>query len=133
MKYSTFEKDIFRQIGYYYLNKNEKKYMESSNSELTQEIEDSIYKDTREQLVNLGIQRIEIESDPNAIKIYLSRPGLLIGEKGQNITALQEHLSSYFATNISIKIVEDNLINYLIPVNPQCGVDAEYEYENDCF
>lgn len=47
------------------------------------------------------------------VHITTSRPGLLIGKKGENITKLIEYLKEDFPIIKEIKIIEDNILHHL--------------------
>lgn len=75
------------------------------------------YEKTNEQIRNLGIQDIEI-----GIVIKTSRPGYLIGKRGQQIIDLQKLLGT------KIKIEEENSIEDLIFVS-----EPDLDYLDDYF
>ena len=75
------------------------------------------YEKTNEQIRNLGIQDIEI-----GIVIKTSRPGYLIGKRGQQIIDLQKLLGK------KIKIEEENSIEDLIFVS-----EPDLDYLDDYF
>lgn len=55
-----------------------------------------------------GIDRIEIERTRGEVKVvlYVARPGLIIGKKGQEIEILQEELQNLIGRRINLKIEE---------------------------
>jgi small subunit ribosomal protein S3 len=55
-----------------------------------------------------GIPKIEIERTRDEVKVvmYCSRPGLIIGRKGQEVERLQEELQQLVGRRINIKIEE---------------------------
>ena len=55
-----------------------------------------------------GIDRIEIERTRDEVKVYLyvARPGLIIGKKGQEVEILQEELQNLIGRRINLKIEE---------------------------
>ena len=88
-------RNIAQYIGKYYLEKNKNNY-----------------KQTEEDIRNLGITQIEHKKD--TIIITLQRCGILIGRRGENIDKLQQFLfqkTKY--TKLNIK--EDKIISWLIP------------------
>lgn len=92
------------KIGQFYLGKNEGNYEAAAN-----------------EIERLHITNIVSFSDLTII--YLSRPGLLIGKRGENIEALQKILSSK-----SLRIVEINHINDLIIIDEPDSWNDEYDY-----
>ena len=55
-----------------------------------------------------GIDRIEIERTRDEVKVilFVARPGLIIGKKGQEIEVLQEELQNLIGRRINLKIEE---------------------------
>jgi small subunit ribosomal protein S3 len=55
-----------------------------------------------------GIDRIEIERTRDEVKIvlYVARPGLIIGKKGQDVEILQEELQNLTGRRVNLKIEE---------------------------
>ena len=55
-----------------------------------------------------GIDRIEIERTRDEVKVvlYVARPGLIIGKKGQEIELLQSELQSLIGRRVNLKIEE---------------------------
>ncbi|HQM07568.1 MAG TPA: KH domain-containing protein [Bacilli bacterium] len=106
MEYTSKEKEVISQIGKFFLERNLKK--SDNETKLHQ-----VYLQTREEIQDLCITRIIFTSD-QSIDIYLGRPGLLIGKKGEQIDALSEYLNKKYGIN-KIQIREDNLFMYLIP------------------
>ena len=71
------------------------------------------YDETAEDLERLRIANIEFDETKKELKISLSRPGLLIGQKGKNIEDLTK------ALGVNIKIVEvGNWLDFLVPISP---------------
>ena len=62
----------------------------------------------KQQYRNAGIDRIEIERTRDEVKVilYVARPGLIIGKKGQEIELLQEDLQSLIGRRVNLKIEE---------------------------
>jgi len=105
MEYTSKEKEVISQIGKFFLERNLKK--SDNETKLHQ-----VYLQTREEIQDLCITRIIFTSD-RSIDIYLGRPGLLIGKKGEQINELSEHLKKYGINKI--QIIEDDLFMHLIP------------------
>ncbi len=105
MEYTSKEKEVISQIGKFFLERNLKK---SDNETKIHQV----YLQTREEIQDLCITRIIFTSD-RSIDIYLGRPGLLIGKKGEQINELSEHLKKYGINKI--QIIEDDLFMHLIP------------------
>ena len=105
MEYTSKEKEVISQIGKFFLERNLKK---SDNETKFHQV----YLQTREEIQDLCITRIIFTSD-RSIDIYLGRPGLLIGKKGEQINELSEHLKKYGINKI--QIIEDDLFMHLIP------------------
>ena len=57
---------------------------------------------------NAGIDRIEIERTRDEVKVvlYVARPGVIIGKKGQDIELLQEDLQSLTGRVVNLKVEE---------------------------
>ena len=106
MEYTSKEKEVISQIGKFFLERNLKK---SDNETKIHQV----YLQTREEIQDLCITRIIFTSD-QSIDIYLGRPGLLIGKKGEQIDALSEYLNKKYGIN-KIQIREDDLFMHLIP------------------
>lgn len=67
---------------------------------------------------NLGVSQIEGTKTKKKmeVKVYLSRPGILIGAKGKIIDGLTEHFTKIFKCKVDIRIVEfDPFIVYYDP------------------
>jgi len=62
----------------------------------------------KSQYRHAGIDHIEIERTRDEVKIvlYVARPGLIIGKKGQEIEILQEELQNLVGRRINLKIEE---------------------------
>lgn len=108
--------EIAVSIGNFYLKKN-----------------DDDYKKTEEDILNLRIVKLEVRDE--VVIITTSRPGLLIGKRGENIDLLSKHLG------MKLKIIEDqdNLIDCMIPYESLFVEDSDYmiPYEfstyDDCY
>lgn len=86
--YSEEEKKIAREIGYFIYEKNKFSICEAIK-----------------ELKYYGIKEIKLKGDK--LTIRLSRPGLLIGKKGENIEALKNKLK------VIIIVEEDHLDSYM--------------------
>jgi small subunit ribosomal protein S3 len=62
----------------------------------------------RTQYRNAGIDRIEIERTRDEVKVilFVARPGLIIGKKGQEVELLQEELQNLIGRRVNLKIEE---------------------------
>lgn len=80
-------RNIANHIGEFYLAKN--------NGDIDK---------TNDELERLRLNRIELSSE--AIVLVTSRPGILIGKRGENITKLIEYLAGPYPEK-KVKIVED--------------------------
>ena len=62
----------------------------------------------RAQYRNAGIDRIEIERTRDEVRVilFVARPGLIIGKKGQDVEKLQEELQSLIGRRVNLKIEE---------------------------
>ncbi len=60
------------------------------------------------QYRNAGIDRIEIERTRDEVKVvlYVARPGLIIGKKGQEAEILQEEIQNLIGRRVNLKIEE---------------------------
>jgi len=63
---------------------------------------------TKTQYRNAGIDRIEIERTRDEVKVilFVARPGLIIGKKGQEVEILQEELQNLIKRRVNLKIEE---------------------------
>ncbi len=63
---------------------------------------------SRDQYRKAGIDRIEIERTRDEVKVvlFVARPGLIIGKKGQDVEILQEELQNLTGRRINLKIEE---------------------------
>ncbi|MCA9163243.1 MAG: 30S ribosomal protein S3, partial [Planctomycetales bacterium] len=74
-----------------------------------QKIRNFIKKNPRKQQYrNAGIDRIEIERTRDEVRVilYVARPGLIIGKKGQEVEILQEDLQNLIRRRVNLKIEE---------------------------
>jgi small subunit ribosomal protein S3 len=62
----------------------------------------------KDQYRNAGIDRIEIERTRDEVRVmlFVARPGLIIGKKGQDVEKLQEELQSLIGRRVNLKIEE---------------------------
>jgi small subunit ribosomal protein S3 len=60
------------------------------------------------QYKNAGIDRIEIERTRDEVKVvlFVARPGVIIGKKGQQVEILQDELQSLTGRRVNLKIEE---------------------------
>ena len=60
------------------------------------------------QYRNAGIDRIEIERTRDEVRVilFVARPGLIIGKKGQEVEILQEELQGLIGRRVNLKIEE---------------------------
>ena len=74
-----------------------------------QRIRDFIKKNPKKQnYKNAGIDRIEIERTRDEVRVmlFVARPGLIIGKKGQEVETLQEELQALIGRRVNLKIEE---------------------------
>lgn len=104
--YKIFSKEtqeVARLIGLFYLEKNNNDYVA-----------------TEEEIKRLQITDIEVEHCE--IIVELSRPGLFIGKRGENVEQLQKYLHEHgFKRKLHIKEAKQNILDFLIP----------YEYNDE--
>ena len=62
----------------------------------------------RKEYKSAGIDRIEIERTRDEVKVvlFVARPGLIIGKKGQEVEILQEELQNLTGRRVNLKIEE---------------------------
>jgi small subunit ribosomal protein S3 len=62
----------------------------------------------KQQYRNAGIDRIEIERTRDEVKVilFVARPGLIIGKKGQEVEILQQDLQNLIGRRVNLKIEE---------------------------
>lgn len=62
----------------------------------------------RTQYRGAGIDRIEIERTRDEVRVilFVARPGLIIGKKGENVENLQEELQTLIGRRVNLKIEE---------------------------
>lgn len=71
-------------------------------------VRDFIKKHPTKNYKAAGIDRIEIERTRDEVKVFLfvARPGLIIGKKGQEVEVLQEELQNLIGRRVNMKIEE---------------------------
>lgn len=87
----------------------------------------------RESADRAGISRIEIERFPGNIRIFVhsSRPGVLIGRKGENIKQLRSKLESLAGKKVDIQIKEikePDLDAFLVARSIQDQIERRISY-----
>lgn len=62
----------------------------------------------RQKYRNAGIDKVEIERTRDEVRVtlFVARPGLIIGQKGQEIEKLQEELQNLVGRRINLKVEE---------------------------
>ena len=101
---------VARLIGEFYLAQDNNSYVEASKS-----------------IQMLGITKIDVMG--NKITITLTRPGILIGRRGENIDALTAYLSRYLEDTITINIIEERVTPCLFPYEPYSMDDIDNAVE----
>ncbi len=91
---------ICQKIADFYFDKN---------SKTTKTIDEAL-KASRDEIYSLGLTKIDYDKSNQTLNVHLSRPGLLIGQYGQNI----ENLQKYLGLDIKIKIFEQFKIDDVI-------------------
>jgi ribosomal protein S3 len=86
-------------------------YFDLAKDRISDLLNDADYEIVNKDIRQLGITRIEFEND--ILTIWLNRPGVFIGLKGNNINAVRDLISKEFKRKIEIKIIEDHLPEYL--------------------
>jgi small subunit ribosomal protein S3 len=74
-----------------------------------QKVRDFVKKHPKKtQYRSAGIDRIEIERTRDEVKVilFVARPGLIIGKKGQEVELLQEELQNLIGRRVNLKIEE---------------------------
>ncbi len=63
---------------------------------------------SKSQYRNAGIDRVEIERTRDEVKVvlFVARPGLIIGKKGQEVEILQDELQGLIGRRVNLKIEE---------------------------
>ncbi len=66
------------------------------------------YIKSKPQYRSAGIDRIEIERTRDEVRVllFVARPGLIIGKKGQDVETLQEDLQGLIGRRVNLKIEE---------------------------
>lgn len=86
--------EIAARIGVFFLRKN-----------------DNDYEAARKEILELRISNISFENPPGEVSIELSRPGLLIGRRGEQIDSLEKFLGH----KILIVEVRQSINDFLLP------------------
>jgi small subunit ribosomal protein S3 len=62
----------------------------------------------KERMAQAGVSRVEIERQPNvvSINIHASRPGLVIGKKGEGIKVLRQDLEKLTGKTVKVDVTE---------------------------
>src|SRR5512145_3440640 len=65
-------------------------------------------KDLKKRFAHAGVSRIEIERAANKLKItiFTSRPGIIIGRKGQEVDKLKQEVQKKTGKEVFINILE---------------------------
>jgi hypothetical protein len=111
------EQMLARDIGYFYLDKYYNNKIEGPEEYY------EAYGNTYKDIQKLGITQILYDEDTSKLTIVLHRPGILIGEKGNNLYELERYLQKK-EPKLIIKIMEDRLNDYLYP-EPFLGDDED--------
>lgn len=79
---------------------------------------------------NASIARVELDGDQ--VRIFTARPGLVIGNRGSNLGALQDRLAAWFGRRMQVNVVEirypeiePQLVADIVLLNLQQGVAVE--------
>ena len=80
----------------------EKEYAELLHEDL------ALKKDLKKRFAHAGVSRIEIERAANKLKItiYTSRPGIIIGRKGQEVDKLKQEIQKRTGKEVFVNIQE---------------------------
>ena len=92
-------------IGNYYLSL----YMDNDSKDP--------YNEAIDDIVQLGITKVKWIG--NKISITTTRPGLLIGRRGENLDKLGVFLSKELCCNVHLDLIEDIITSWLIPYDPK--------------
>ena len=82
----------------------------------------AVRKMIREHSPRAGISRVEIERFPGEVRVFVhtSKPGVLIGRKGENVKAMRKDLEALVGKKIDLQIKEikdPDLDAYLVATN----------------
>jgi len=68
----------------------------------------ALKKDLKKRFAHAGVSRVEVERAANRLKIsiYTSRPGIIIGRKGQEVDKLKQEIQKKTGKEVSINIQE---------------------------
>lgn len=99
-------KEIARHIGHFFLEKNGLDYAAACA-----EIE-------KLRINNISIYEKRTNGEIT-IEIETSRPGLVIGGRGEQIDKLSKYLEQFFMNQVKIRLVEtkETILDFLLPVN----------------
>lgn len=97
---------VAETIGNFYLDKNQGDYKKTAN-----------------EIIQLGITKVDFRGI--VVSVTLTRPGLLIGRRGENIDKLTAYLSDELNRKIELKIIEDRITGWLIPQEPYSDADID--------
>jgi hypothetical protein len=101
--------NILRSIGYFFLQRNENSFDK-----------------TRKHLKDLFITDVRYKN--KILTIRLGRPGILIGKRGETIDALKKHLEASLGEGLKIKIVENNIDEFLYSFELSQMTETDMEY-----
>lgn len=96
-----------------------KQYIRNRKNKHLDELSSVLYQVFDKSDEKLLIHRVELKrrfwifGDVIGFKIWLERPGLLIGRKGKDINKISDFLRLYYGRIISIKIIEYSPIRIL--------------------
>ena len=87
----------------------------------------------REHSPRAGISRIEIERFPGEVRVFVhtSKPGVLIGRKGENVKAMRKELETLVSKKIDLQIKEikdPDLDAYLVAENMAEQLERRISY-----
>ena len=103
-------------IGEYYLQLAKKDFPKIVAIE-------ELCKIVKKDILQLGISNVEVIGGYKIV-ITLSRPGILIGRRGENIEALHNFLSAKYFLGVELELIEQEDINQLIIPS-----DSIYDWE----
>jgi hypothetical protein len=93
-KLTEVEKNIAREIGWYYFNKNKQSKV-----------------DADKELSTIGITNIKHDIDTKTLHLYIKRCGIFIGSKGVCIDAFTKHFQSLTHLSIEKIHLHENVID----------------------
>lgn len=119
----TMEQKILSDIGHFYYEKNRKVHeveyttllnkedFNDEDREALSKLEREVNSSTEQEIKHLGITNVECDDLTNTVTITLEKPGVLIGQYGKNLEALNKFINNN--NNIEIKIKEDKKLRWL--------------------